>query len=570
MSSHNSLKNIQSKTESLAEILKQGRLQVPKFQRDYSWKLEQWEELWSDVIDSTENPGSPEEHYMGYIVLRESDEASDCFDIIDGQQRLTTLSILLLAAISSISEAKRVEILIERYIGEKDPMTYKVDSKLVLNENNKDLYEKLSNGENPTIRAKEKISNKLLLRAFEYFQNKINNLHEGDESATVRFALDVAEGIHLTRIKLLRNMNLYKIFQTLNATGKQLSINDLLKNYLFLAIERRGGLNKGQAAELHGQWKEIEETVEDKNLTRFISVEWNRRNEFCRTKDLFREINLRMQQPKDIYGYLKILRNSGELYAQLLKVPVNEHWDSRYGNASSELTECLECLNQLKIRSPHGLLLSALEKIQKVDTLKKILRVIRIISMRYNGICQKQANRQEKIYSEMAHDAYHGSFVFDEKTKRKLQELYPSDTEFYSEFIEVQFDKSNTNKAKYILSVIESKIYSPTNKIHKVDLEHVLPRNPAPPWKEIFPEHENYISRLGNMMLVPKKLNKEASNKPFQEKKKIYLRNKAGTAKLTEHVCTKYDVWDANAINEFQKFLAEQALKIWSIDWNKL
>lgn len=576
MRNHISLKNIQSKTESLAEILGQGRLQVPKFQRDYSWKLEQWEELWSDVIDSTEKPGSPEEHYMGYIVLRESDETGDCFDIIDGQQRLTTLSILLLAAMSLVDNKEREGILFERYIGKKDPITFEVDGKLTLNDNNKELYEQLSSGGKPQIgKQKKNMSNRLLLKAFEYFHSKINDLHEGDEGATAQFAVDVAKGMHLTRIKLLHDMNIYKIFQTLNATGKQLSINDLLKNYLFLAIEKKGGLTKNQAAELHRQWSEIEKTVKDKNLARFISVEWNRRHEFCRTKELFKKINLCVQKPKDIYEYLKILRGSGELYKELLEGPTSQHWNSQHRNISKDLKECLDCLNRLKIKSPHGLLLSALEKMHDAITLKKILRVIMVISMRYNGICQKQANRQEKLYSEMANNVFHGSFAFDDDTKRKLKEIYPLDSEFYSAFSTIEMDKSNIDKAKYILHTIERKLDpSSISGIDKLQLEHILPQSPTAHWKKVIPEYENYIARLGNMTLLPPPSNPRANTKPFKDKTRIYSfdeeEHPISRTKLTEHICTKYSVWDASTIDEFQEFLAEQALKIWRIDWNRL
>ena len=551
-------------------------MQVPKFQRDYSWKLPQWEELWSDVIDSTEKPGKPEEHYMGYIVLRETEDASGCFDIIDGQQRLTTLSILLLAAISLVDNKQQEGILSERYIGEKDPITFEVDGKLTLNDNNKELYEQLSSGKKPqTGRQEKNMSNRLLIKAFDYFQEKINDRYKGNDDATVQFAIDVASGMHLTRIRLLRDMNIYKIFQTLNATGKQLSINDLLKNYLFLAIERSGGLTKKQADELHGQWRGIERAVGDKNLAKFISVDWNRRNEFCRTKELFREINQRMQKPNDIYEYLKILRGSGELYKELLKGSTSEHWTSHHKKISKELEECLKCLNRLKIKSPHGLMLSSLEKIKDAVTLKKILLVIRIISMRYNGICQKQANRQEKIYSEMAYDVFHGSFSFNEKTKRKLREIYPPDSEFYSDFTKIEIDKSNSNKAKYILCAINKKLDSnSTVGIDEVEQEHILPQNPSDPWKEVFPEYENYVNRLGNMTILPEGLNNAGSNKPFEDKKKIYSFDEEGNQialpKLTKHIFMKYSVWDASAIDEFQEFLADQALKIWSIDWNKL
>ena len=114
---------------------------VPRFQRDYSWGEDEWDNLWHDILDSTASAGEPA-HYMGHVVLHSTNGCE--FDILDGQQRLTTLSILVLAALSHLKRLikegadaeqtqKRIEGLRRTYIGYLDSVTLVSKSKLTLN-----------------------------------------------------------------------------------------------------------------------------------------------------------------------------------------------------------------------------------------------------------------------------------------------------------------------------------------------------------------------------------------------------------------------------------------------------
>ena len=121
---------------------------VPRFQRDYSWKEEHWEDLWADILElMAEDENS---HYMGYLVLQPKADRS--LDIIDGQQRLTTLSLLILAAMRKMRELvqagidqpnneTRLDEIRRTYIGQIDPVSLTVSSKLTLNRNNDHYYQ---------------------------------------------------------------------------------------------------------------------------------------------------------------------------------------------------------------------------------------------------------------------------------------------------------------------------------------------------------------------------------------------------------------------------------------------
>ncbi len=140
---------LDTRTASFSELISNGRIyRVPTYQRDYSWEQDNWEDLWLDIINSHETKNS---HYMGAIVLKGSQEDSS-LTIIDGQQRMATLSVLVIAIIEKINalvrrdidpidNRDRQSILRRTYLGDKDPGSLRYSSKLFLNENNDDFYQ---------------------------------------------------------------------------------------------------------------------------------------------------------------------------------------------------------------------------------------------------------------------------------------------------------------------------------------------------------------------------------------------------------------------------------------------
>lgn len=141
--------NFNTSNQTLRQLLGNGlTYKVPRFQRDYSWTQDEWEDLWQDMTE-TLRPGGEPAHYMGYLVLQSQDNRS--FDVIDGQQRLTTLSLLALAVLKSLQELadagidtddnrRRIDQLRQSFIGYLDPVTLVPRTKLSLNRNNDAYY----------------------------------------------------------------------------------------------------------------------------------------------------------------------------------------------------------------------------------------------------------------------------------------------------------------------------------------------------------------------------------------------------------------------------------------------
>ena len=226
-------------TNSFSTIIGNNKkFMVPKFQRDYSWTSEQWDDLWQDVETMI---NEKDDHYMGYLVLQTDDDKN--YLIIDGQQRFTTVTILILAAIKCIKgfvergidvedNLQRIDSLVHNYIGKKDSVTLVYDNVLVLNRNNdgyfRDYIVKLGD-----LRVRNlKNSEKLMKRCFDFFEQKlIGKYASGKEYA--QYIQTVVDHLYFTQIVVNDEMNAFRVFESLNARGVQLSSSDLLKNYLF-------------------------------------------------------------------------------------------------------------------------------------------------------------------------------------------------------------------------------------------------------------------------------------------------------------------------------------------------
>ena len=219
---------------------------VPAFQRDYSWGPDEWDDLWQDLV-ALSDEGSEPVHYMGYLVLQSADNKD--FEIIDGQQRMTTLSLLVLAALSHLRgladsenqqdpENRRAEQLRASYIGYLDPVTLVPRSKLTLNRHNDRYYQSCLVPLEPLPAQGLNASERLLRRAFLWFGERLQFRVGGDGTAVARFVDEAVDKLLFTVITVADELNAFTVFETLNARGVRLSSTDLLKNFLFSVVAR--------------------------------------------------------------------------------------------------------------------------------------------------------------------------------------------------------------------------------------------------------------------------------------------------------------------------------------------
>ena len=549
---------------TLNTIIGNGKsYQVPIYQRDYSWDKDDWEDLWNDI----EEIPSDKTHYLGYLVLQPIKDGEESFWIIDGQQRLTTLSILALAITALLDKWTkenvdandnkiRLEKITERYLGNYSLSKLNLDPKLKLNRNNDDYYKSwLLKLRQPTTLSKLKPSQRLLQKAFNYFFDELQEKFKNNKSgAALADYLEkiVGNGIVFTQIIVNNDLDAFKVFETLNARGVKLSTADLLKNYLFKLTHQLGELDLDEAER---RWQNIANTIQSNDLTTFIRHYWNSKFKLERQTALFKAIKREINSAEKAFQFLNDLEEISNYYTAFNN-PNDELWDK-------EETASLKVLTLLNVSTCYSLMLSSLKNLPRGD-FKIMLRELSMITFRYN-LSDLNPNEAERIFSKVANDISNKNISNAKDAILALKSIYVMDDNFEQIFSTISINTRRKKElAKYILVKIENQI---ANKNYQPEeatatIEHILPEKPGSTWEENFPPdiQDDYIYRLGNYSLLEASINNKLDNNmPFSEKLEKY---KISSYKLSNEYCN-YDKFSPKEIALRQDKMSKVAKAIW-------
>lgn len=562
---------LDTKTVTLNEVLGNGKkLQVPLFQRDYSWDEDNWEDLWTDILNS-EQTGSV--HYMGSVVLQNIDGKN--YYIIDGQQRFATLSILILALINKIrtladndidkeANRERVEILMNQYIGQKDPTSLRYSSKLSLNENNDAFYQqRLIAFKEPVNRMKLSDSEKLLWNAYLFFSKVIDERFKQDLSGeSIAYFLNeiVGERLMFIQIVVENELNAYTVFETLNSRGLELTSTDLLKNYLFSLVAK----SETDLKQVRAQWKKIIDIVGLKAFPIFLRQYLNTRMSLISKEYLFKAVKQMVQDGEQVFALLDELEKNAYVYIALF-TPDDVLWEN-----DKEIREDIRALTLFRVTQCNSLLMIAYDKLS-VSDFKKVLRAIVSLSFRYNVIAKLQTNDMEKVYNRASVRIFKSEDITVRQILEDIRPIYLNDEDFkrYFEHKVMNTNNSATRKlVRYILYKVEAALPNGLHADFEIDtgtIEHILPEAYTEDWSADFSEEEaeNYRYRLGNLTLLEsKKNNREAAAKSFEEKKEIYANSQYALSRKIEA-----SEWTPKMIHHRQARIASVACGIWKIQY---
>ncbi len=535
--------------------------EVPAFQRDYSWDKEEWEDLWLDLIGLDEEG----DHYMGYVVLQETKESKK-FLIIDGQQRISTISILIIAAVNLLKDrgdTERSELLRHTYLSYKEPTSLIYKTKLKLNRNNDYVYSsQLLQLQIPQYIASPKPSEKRLIGAFKYFYTELNkhfkSVNNNTEEIAAFISKKVDEKLFFTSIIVGDDIDAYKVFETLNARGVKLSTADLLKNYLFSKVFSR---SEGEVEILEKKWYRINDLLGKTDITNYIRHFWNSKNYPTERKaTLFKTIKKKVDTYELSIEMINSLDDSVLIYSALNN-PDSEVWT---GDQSKYINE----VNILDVSQCYPLLLIAKLKLAETE-FTKLLRDLVTISFRYNTIGGLNPNELERVYGKASVAIYKGEVLTSNEVFTKyLKEVYLDDNSFKNDFKSKQINTNKYNQlVKYILSKLEIQFggieLELTNK--NLTIEHILPENPNDEWASEFQnvDIQDYIFRIGNLTLLESAKNKYADRKAFEEKQAIFV---TSNFKLSNEA-TNYSTWNVSSISNRQLNMANKAASAWKISY---
>jgi len=560
---------LNTRTINYMELIGNGKMySVPPYQRDYSWSEEQWEDLWNDIVGLI--PDIQNHHYMGALVIQGKSDRE--FIVIDGQQRLATLSLFALAVIHKLntmvnqgidpdSNKERAQQLRNRFIGEKDPASLTESTRLLLNATDNDFYQDylVQLKKHHNLRGLPK-SNNLLWKCFQYFTGKLEDLEIDGTAVAGILSETMARQLLFIFIAVDDELNAYTVFETLNARGLELTTTDLIKNYLFSLIKVRADLEA-----LQRRWATLIATVGPGRFTEFLRYHLLCKQSEMRSRRLFKIVRDQTRSQEDVFTLLGELERRAELFAAVSD-PNHGYWID-FPDAKPYIRE----LSLFRVRQVLPLVFATWEFFSKEDFVR-VLKLLSVISFRYNVISSLNTNVLERVYPKAARAVIAGDATSPANVSKLIQSVYVADEKMRQDFSLFMINPHGRKKklAKYILARFEQDA-SGRSCDFETDpgtVEHILPENPAEAWDEIFPPRlqDASVCRFGNLTLLESSANKEVGNATYDEKIDMY--KSSAYALTTEIPKIAPEEWTPELMNKRQQQLASRAIHLWRSDFN--
>ncbi len=559
---------LDTRTTSFGDLIGNGKIyRVPPFQRDYSWHEENWEDLWQDILTLHANPDSS--HYMGALVLQNSSVSDKEFTIIDGQQRLATLSIIAIAVIEKIQKLveqqeqkdanqERQEILRRTYLSDRDPRSLRYSSKIILNENNNDFYQgNLINLRKPfNLRSLSK-SNQLLWQSFQYFSSHLEELGEVIRSGEklVEFLTDIiGQRLLFIQINVEDELNAYTVFETLNARGIELSSTDLLKNYLFSLFQGPDDLQEAQR-----QWRRIINTVQMENFPEFLRYYISLKQTRVRRERLFKIVRGSVKNGQQSFELLDRLENYSSLFVAL------SNSNDEFWRDAPENRPYIRELELFGVKQAYPTLFAAYERFSP-ENFTRLLKLVGVLSFRYTIVSSLNPNELETLYNRVAIAIANGEVTNPRQVFDYLRSVYVSDEKFLQDFSLLSMSTKGQKKklVRYILCKLETDVSHLEVNEDSFSIEHILPESPSSDWRQNFADTqiEEMVYRLGNLTPLEPHLNRQVGNQPYLIKRESYQQS---AYKLTQDVLA--EEWTPHTLSTRQRHLAQRATHIWKSDF---
>jgi Protein of unknown function DUF262/Protein of unknown function (DUF1524) len=562
---------LNTSTSTLLELIGNGRVyKVPPYQRDYSWGEEQWEDLWTDIVDLADRPD--ETHYMGALVVEGRSDRE--FAVIDGQQRIATLSLLALAVISRLlgladdgvdvqDNRQRAAALRARFVGEKDPASLVEASKLTLNETDNAFYQDyLVQLRSPLNARGLPKSNRLLWECFTYFKRQVEAWSAGkpDGARLARLLSETAgRQLMFIRIAVDDELNAYTVFETLNARGLELSATDLLKNYLFSRLRTAADLQA-----LQRRWQALMATVRQERFPEFLRYHLQCELPRVRTQRLFKLVRERVPTGQDVFALLDSLERRAEIFAALFD-PQHAYWIDR-----RDCAPYVRELNVLRVRQMTPLVFAAWERFNEAD-LARLFKLLAALLFRYSAVSGLNTNALEPVFHAAAKGVLEGRLHTPADVFSALRGVYVDDVRFEQDFARLAPDSAGQGKKliRYILARLEAdasgRACDPDADSGTV--EHVLPENPSAAWELDFPRDHwlGAIDRLGNLTWLEPGLNRSVGNADFSAKCEAYRKSRYRLSnQLPDSVGEE---WTPGRLDARQDHMAKRAVHLWRADF---
>lgn len=573
--------------ENLTKLFNTGTNQyvIPFFQRPYVWKDEDCENLYDNLLETYEigktNPNK--EHFIGTVITKNSPTSTQMaaqFDLVDGQQRMTTFSLLIKALANSIDlEQEKAKALYENLNGSlffKDPYG-DVNYRIIHNRLDKKAFSLVmdSDGTNDEELAK---SESKIVKAYLYFRKRFKGL-SNDEILQLNFTL--LQKFPVINMVLEQHDDEQEIFDTINSLGVKLTTSELLKNHIFSDQESQSLYKEF--------WEDVFEA--DEETVKFWNAKKTAGRVYRENIDVLLYCYLLVEKEKDVSlenlfkdykawlngksfeekkAFLESLKSYAEVYMAL---PTGTELENmRFGEAEKRFFHIIENLN---ITTIYPLILFVyntvndnLEREKCLLTLESYLvrrAVCRFTTKNYNNLFislikqLKACGEDETIADKLEHIL----LAYTDDTSR-----FPSNEEFATGFANSVLSNQQTKEILFIISLFQ--INTVMNDVttlssNSFSLEHMMPKKWKENWMEdLTPEEENARNQklltFGNLTIITKNLNSKLRNSAWSNKREI-LTQYSSLPLTTEYTSAEH--WNEESIVQRANDITELALTIW-------
>ncbi len=571
---------------------KENKFAIPPYQRSYSWNKKNWQMLWDDMIEAYNNK---RKHFLGTLVVVEKEKELE-FEVVDGQQRLTTIYLLTAAIAASYgtngSSENAMRLLHERiiypYRGEGDPHRLALSNRSPANDhdNLKACIEAMKMGGNSLETSASRIA-----EAYGFFVSRIRKLRESKSSDTEGFVENALTGLQFLMIKLdKKDDDAQRVYRSINATGMKLTGADMIRNHVLM------GINHADQERLYeNHWSVLDEIFSDsaeKSFDSFVrfyiaiirsqmKTGGQGKELLCRNESvtIFESFIDLLPLENSSYESTDVLLRDVVSYARCYqRVMANEKFCLR-----EKITKVTPLDQFLRHHAPFRqngfvpffmqLVLSAereeypekdiLAAMRIVDGYVVRRTILKLDSNNYNAIGPEMwRGTQENLASKSPADSFATSTAkaLSALTQAKSN-AYPSDDRVRHHLAE-HSDFGAQRIAKPTLFAIERHFPEHAEITTTTELEHVLPKNPVVGWEHI-PDSKVYLDHLGNVTLNEKRINIANSNKPFADKREKFQQSPFQITQQTR--LAKESEWTTDLIRKRANELAEFFLATWPI-----
>ena len=539
------------------------RFIIPVYQRNYDWKIENCKQLYDDLIQVIKN--NSKTHFFGSIVsVYEPSGRNTEFLIIDGQQRLTTMSLLFLALynlleekiIISEDESLKDQIYEDFLVDKYQPQEKRMKLKPI--KNDQKAFSKLFNSKDDYIKDSNLTIN------YSYFYERIQK-----QEITIDELFDAICRLEIINITLNNEDNPQLIFESLNSTGLDLSEGDKIRNYILM------GLPKQKQDEYYEKYWNCIEKCTKYDVSSFI-------------RDYLSVKQLVIPSQKKVYiNFKKYVEDSSLKIIEILEDLLS--YAKRYNillcgkTSSKELNSCINRLNRLETTVTRPFFLEVLRLYDENQiNLNEVTEAFSITEsyLFRRTICDLPTNALNKIFlllnrEIMRYDGTDSNYI--EKLKfallsKKDRARFPNDDDFSLMFTEKPIYQMNSKNKIYILERLENFGTLEDKDIYRhydegeYSIEHIMPQHLTPAWiKELgdsYEEiHDTWLHRIANLTLTA--YNSKYSNSTFVEKKTMKNGFEDSGIRLNTYV-SKKDKWTLAELRDRNDYLLKRALDIWA------